>query len=67
MLKSLQEKFSRLKCAEMCNFLRFCGEFSTLVETAETNSVMVVFSSDASYVDRGFTAKYEAFEPKDRK
>ncbi|XP_063061336.1 ST14 transmembrane serine protease matriptase a [Engraulis encrasicolus] len=47
------------------NGKKLCGEFSNVVETAEESYLTVVFSSDASYVDRGFTAKYEAFEPKD--
>lgn len=45
---------------------KLCGEQSeALVETADTNLITVIFNSDASYVDHGFTAKYEAFEPKD--
>ncbi|XP_041920036.1 ST14 transmembrane serine protease matriptase a [Alosa sapidissima] len=47
------------------NGKKLCGDFHNVIETAQTNFLKVKFSSDASYVDRGFTAKYEAFEPKD--
>ncbi|XP_031429607.1 ST14 transmembrane serine protease matriptase a [Clupea harengus] len=47
------------------NGKKLCGDFTNRVETADTNVLTVVFSSDASYVDRGFIATYEAFESKD--
>ncbi len=49
--------------------LRLCGEMpdGTVTETSNTNTMTVVFYSDASYVDRGFDAKFEAIDIKDRK
>lgn len=48
--------------------LRFCGEKpdGTVTETSQTNTMEVVFFSDASYVDQGFNASYEAINAKDR-
>uniref|UniRef100_A0A8C2Z469 ST14 transmembrane serine protease matriptase a n=1 Tax=Cyclopterus lumpus TaxID=8103 RepID=A0A8C2Z469_CYCLU len=45
----------------------FCGEKpdGTVTETSNTNTMSVVFFSDASYVDRGFDASYEAIDVKD--
>ncbi|KAL0972693.1 hypothetical protein UPYG_G00193570 [Umbra pygmaea] len=40
---------------------RYCGELPP-ISTSNTNSMKVFFNSDSSYVDRGFTAKYNAFE-----
>lgn len=53
--------FSHLLC-------RLCGEHpeGTLTETSNTNKMEVRFFSDASYVDRGFEAEYEAIDIKDR-
>lgn len=49
--------------------LRFCGEQpdGTVTETSSSNTMNVVFYSDASYVDRGFSAEFEAIDMKDRK
>ncbi|XP_075956494.1 ST14 transmembrane serine protease matriptase a [Anarhichas minor] len=49
------------------NEKRLCGEKpdGTLTETSNTNTMSVVFMSDASYVDRGFEASYEAIDVKD--
>lgn len=49
--------------------LRLCGDQpdGTVTQTSDTNTMKVVFSSDASYVDRGFDAEYEAIDIKDRK
>ncbi|KAM4628334.1 ST14 transmembrane serine protease matriptase a [Polymixia lowei] len=49
------------------NRQRFCGEkpAGSVTETSDTNQMTVVFLSDASYVDRGFTATYEAIDSKD--
>lgn len=49
--------------------LRVCGEKTdgTVTETSSDNKMSVKFYSDASYVDRGFTAEYEAIDVKDRK
>uniref|UniRef100_A0A8C7IKF8 ST14 transmembrane serine protease matriptase a n=1 Tax=Oncorhynchus kisutch TaxID=8019 RepID=A0A8C7IKF8_ONCKI len=44
----------------------YCGEPPTSpVVTSDTNTMKVVFYSDASYVDRGFSATYETFESTD--
>jgi len=48
--------------------LRLCGEYSeTLTETSKSNKMSVTFYSDNSYVDRGFSAEFEAIDVKDRK
>ena len=47
--------------------LRMCGEKSTnTVYSSRTNQITVKFYSDMSYVDQGFSAEFEAFEPNDR-
>lgn len=49
--------------------IRLCGEKpdGTVTETSNTNTMSVEFFSDASYVDRGFDAEFEAIDAKDRK
>ncbi|KAM4566808.1 ST14 transmembrane serine protease matriptase a [Odontesthes bonariensis] len=48
------------------NNKKLCGEFSeTLTETSKTNKMSVTFYSDDSYVDRGFTAEFEAIDVTD--
>lgn len=49
--------------------LRLCGQQpdGTATETSSTNTLSVMFVSDASYVDRGFDAEFEAIDIKDRK
>ncbi|KAM9733306.1 LOW QUALITY PROTEIN: ST14 transmembrane serine protease matriptase a [Menidia menidia] len=49
------------------NKKRLCGEQpdGLLTETSKTNKMAVSFFSDASYVDRGFSATYEAIDVKD--
>ncbi|XP_044060073.1 ST14 transmembrane serine protease matriptase a [Siniperca chuatsi] len=49
------------------NGKKLCGEKpdGTLTETSNTNTMRVVFFSDASYVDRGFDAEFEAIDIKD--
>lgn len=49
------------------NGKKLCGEKpdGTVTETSNTNTMSVVFFSDASYVDRGFEASYEAIDIKD--
>ncbi|XP_034460899.1 suppression of tumorigenicity 14a [Hippoglossus hippoglossus] len=49
------------------NGKKLCGEHpdGTLTETSKTNTMTVTFSSDASYVDRGFNATYEVIDSKD--
>ncbi|XP_046892314.1 ST14 transmembrane serine protease matriptase a [Hypomesus transpacificus] len=48
------------------NKQRMCGEKTTVqVVTSDTNLMSVLFFSDASYVDRGFSAEYEAFASTD--
>ncbi|KAM3875577.1 LOW QUALITY PROTEIN: ST14 transmembrane serine protease matriptase a [Diretmus argenteus] len=46
---------------------RVCGEkpSGTVTETSDTNRMMVTFYSDASYVDRGFSAVFEAIDSND--
>lgn len=46
---------------------KLCGENlnGTLVEISKTNKMRINFHSDYSYVDRGFTAVYEAIDSKD--
>ncbi|XP_039987606.1 ST14 transmembrane serine protease matriptase a [Xiphias gladius] len=49
------------------NGKKLCGEHpdGAVTETSKTNTMSVVFSSDASYVDRGFSAEFEAIDVKD--
>ncbi|KAF0030157.1 hypothetical protein F2P81_016888 [Scophthalmus maximus] len=49
------------------NGKKLCGEHpgGTMTETSKTNTMSVVFFSDASYVDRGFEAAFEAIDVKD--
>ncbi|KAK9521210.1 hypothetical protein VZT92_021034 [Zoarces viviparus] len=49
------------------NGKKLCGEKpdGTVTKTSNTNTMSVVFVSDASYVDRGFEASYEAIDVKD--
>ncbi|XP_029301572.1 ST14 transmembrane serine protease matriptase a [Cottoperca gobio] len=46
------------------NGKKLCGEHpeGAVTETSDTNTMSVVFFSDASYVDRGFNASYEAID-----
>ncbi|KAK2846663.1 hypothetical protein Q5P01_009662 [Channa striata] len=46
------------------NGKKLCGEKpdSTVTETSTTNKMNVTFSSDRSYVDRGFDAQFEAID-----
>lgn len=47
---------------------RLCGERSpSTVVSVKSNKMEVVFNSDMSYVDRGFSAEFQAYEPSDRK
>lgn len=45
------------------NTQRYCGDEKMLVVSSQTNEMTIRFHSDATYVDRGFAARYEAFEP----
>ncbi|XP_040033543.2 ST14 transmembrane serine protease matriptase a [Gasterosteus aculeatus] len=56
-----------LKDYVQVNGKKFCGEKpdGTVTETSQTNTMEVVFFSDASYVDQGFNASYEAINAKD--
>ncbi|KAM8903438.1 ST14 transmembrane serine protease matriptase a [Spinachia spinachia] len=51
----------------MINGKKLCGDKpdGTVTEISQTNTMSVVFVSDASYVDRGFNASYEAIDVKD--
>ncbi|XP_076836296.1 ST14 transmembrane serine protease matriptase b [Brachyhypopomus gauderio] len=43
---------------------RMCGELpANKVQFSKTNHIAVIFSSDMSYVDKGFSAEFEAVEP----
>ncbi|CAK6957913.1 ST14 transmembrane serine protease matriptase a [Scomber scombrus] len=46
---------------------KICGEQpdGTVTETSNSNTMNVMFYSDASYVDRGFSAEFEAIDVKD--
>ncbi|KAJ8402157.1 hypothetical protein AAFF_G00370220 [Aldrovandia affinis] len=48
------------------NQVKLCGVKSqNTVMSSNSNSMRVTFNSDLSYVDQGFTAEYEAFDPSD--
>ncbi|XP_077382928.1 suppressor of tumorigenicity 14 protein homolog [Festucalex cinctus] len=42
---------------------KFCGELSSLALTSTTNILEVIFHSDESYTDKGFSAEYSAYDP----
>nr|XP_020493044.1 suppressor of tumorigenicity 14 protein homolog [Labrus bergylta] len=44
---------------------KYCGELSTLSITSDSNVLKVKFHSDESYTDKGFSAKYSAYDPAD--
>ncbi|KAK7151499.1 hypothetical protein R3I94_007975 [Phoxinus phoxinus] len=45
---------------------KLCGQLATnYMVTGNSSKMTVVFYSDSSYVDRGFSATYEAYEPTD--
>ncbi|XP_061572531.1 suppressor of tumorigenicity 14 protein homolog [Cololabis saira] len=44
---------------------RYCGELSSLAVTSETNVMEVIFHSDESFTDKGFSAEYSAYDPSD--
>uniref|UniRef100_A0A8D3D839 ST14 transmembrane serine protease matriptase a n=1 Tax=Scophthalmus maximus TaxID=52904 RepID=A0A8D3D839_SCOMX len=50
---------------EMCGYYSPKHPGGTMTETSKTNTMSVVFFSDASYVDRGFEAAFEAIDVKD--
>lgn len=39
---------------------------STLALTSTTNTMEVIFHSDESYTDKGFSAEYSAYDPANR-
>lgn len=43
---------------------KYCGELSSLALTSTTNTLDVMFHSDESYTDKGFSADYSAYDPK---
>ncbi|XP_063055809.1 suppressor of tumorigenicity 14 protein homolog [Engraulis encrasicolus] len=45
--------------------VKYCGERSMLALTTTSNSMEVIFHSDESYTDKGFKAKYNAYDPND--
>ncbi|KAG9348380.1 hypothetical protein JZ751_002115 [Albula glossodonta] len=44
---------------------KFCGDKESVTVTSRDNQMKVVFYSDKSCVDRGFSAQYEAVDPSD--
>lgn len=48
------------------SFPRYCGDLSTLALTSNTNVLDVMFHSDESHTDKGFSAKYSAYDPSNR-
>ncbi|KAM6909849.1 suppressor of tumorigenicity 14 protein homolog [Xenentodon cancila] len=44
---------------------KYCGELPSLVVTSETNVMEVIFHSDESFTDKGFSAEYSAYDPAD--
>ncbi|XP_041797853.1 suppressor of tumorigenicity 14 protein homolog [Chelmon rostratus] len=42
---------------------KYCGEMSSLAITSRTNVLEVMFHSDESYTDKGFSAEYSAYDP----
>ncbi|KAG7224361.1 hypothetical protein INR49_004703 [Caranx melampygus] len=46
------------------NDQRLCGnKLKSSVITSQSNTMTIIFNSDSSYVDQGFTAEYEAYVP----
>ncbi|XP_017282015.1 suppressor of tumorigenicity 14 protein homolog [Kryptolebias marmoratus] len=43
---------------------KYCGERTNLVMISESNVLEVVFHSDESFTDKGFSAEYIAYDPK---
>lgn len=43
---------------------KYCGEIPSLALTSDTNEMVVTFHSDESYTDKGFSAEYSAYDPK---
>ncbi|KAK1787417.1 hypothetical protein P4O66_002903 [Electrophorus voltai] len=75
--KYIKVKFSKLSIREPgqsprdcykdyleVNKYRMCGELpANKVHFSKTNRISVIFYSDMSYVDKGFSAEFEAVEP----
>lgn len=49
-----------------CFSTRYCGEMSSLALTSTTNVLDVMFHSDESFTDKGFSAEYSAYDPSNR-
>ncbi|KAJ0000287.1 hypothetical protein NQD34_012129 [Periophthalmus magnuspinnatus] len=43
--------------------VKYCGEMSSLSLTSSTNELEVLFHSDESFTDKGFSAEYSAYDP----
>ncbi|XP_072316578.1 suppressor of tumorigenicity 14 protein homolog [Eucyclogobius newberryi] len=43
--------------------VKYCGEMSSLSLTSATNEIVVLFHSDESFTDKGFSAEYSAYDP----
>lgn len=48
-------------------FYRYCGERPSLSLTSTSNELTIVFHSDKSHTDKGFSAEYSAYDPGNRK
>ncbi|XP_033959295.1 suppressor of tumorigenicity 14 protein homolog [Pseudochaenichthys georgianus] len=44
---------------------KYCGELSSLALTSKINVLEVMFHSDESFTDKGFSAEYSAYDPAD--
>ncbi|KAK1894852.1 Suppressor of tumorigenicity 14 protein like [Dissostichus eleginoides] len=44
---------------------KYCGELSSLALTSKSNVLEVMFHSDESFADKGFSAEYSAYDPAD--
>ncbi|XP_035383018.1 ST14 transmembrane serine protease matriptase b [Electrophorus electricus] len=78
--KYIKVKFSKLSIREPgqsprdcykdyleVNKYRMCGELpANKVHFSKTNRISVIFYSDMSYVDKGFSAEFEAVEPSEK-
>lgn len=43
---------------------KYCGEMTSLTLTSSKEELTIMFHSDESYTDKGFSAEYSAYDPK---
>lgn len=48
------------------SFRRYCGEIHEFTLTTKSNILEVMFHSDESYTDKGFSAEYSSYDPSNR-